>query len=168
MTTDRKSEVREPDPFHALDLLLFADQFYLAFHKLPENPPPWGWPRYFLLCHANELALKAHLAHHGASAEELQKVFKHDLKKLLKAVIKKGLPLTHDTQGKIKLLSKAHAKLRHRYPGEGPVYVIEPFVAAAQELLDSVSTDIRGAPNYSWTWLVEIIPKSVVSIQTIA
>jgi HEPN domain len=140
----RKSKVTEPDPFQALDLLQFADQFYFAFRKLPERPPPEGWPRYFLLCHSIELALKAYLAQHGASPEELQNVFRHDLKQLLKAAIKKRLPLAQDTQDKIKLLRKAHTKLRHRYPGKGPVYVIEPFIPVARELLVAVSNDVRG------------------------
>ena len=92
------------------------------------------------------MALKAYLAQHGASPDELREVFNHDLKKLLKAAVKNGLPLAQDTQDKIKLLSKAHTQLRHRYPGKGPVYVIEPFIAIAQELLNVVSIEVRGAP----------------------
>jgi hypothetical protein len=43
-----------------------AVQFQRAFGELPDpGYPPHDWPRYFMLCHAIELALKAFLAHKG-------------------------------------------------------------------------------------------------------
>jgi hypothetical protein len=43
------------------DLLPFkvlkrAEEFVQAYRDLPKTPPP-SWPRYFLFCHAIELAL---------------------------------------------------------------------------------------------------------------
>jgi hypothetical protein len=48
------------------DFFARAVQFHRAFSELKEpNYPPDDWPRYFMLCHAIELALKAFLAHKG-------------------------------------------------------------------------------------------------------
>jgi hypothetical protein len=134
----------EPNPFTAFEYLDFADQFYNAFRELRERPPPLSWPRYFLLCHSIELALKAYLAMYGATPEKLKNNFRHKLDKLVDEAAKKGLPLTATTQETIKLLNKAHTGYRHRYPGEGPVYVIEQFIPTARELLTTVSNAIRG------------------------
>jgi hypothetical protein len=53
-------------PLRALDYLGRAEDFFEAFCDLPENYPPRSWPRYFMLCHAIELSLKAYLAAQGA------------------------------------------------------------------------------------------------------
>jgi hypothetical protein len=123
----------KPDPyahFRPIQYLDFADQFYIAFHQLPQRPPPFSWPRYFLLCHSIELALKAYLAQVGAALEQLKRDFGHKLDRLVDEAVKKGLPLPTATQETIKLLNKAHTEYRHRYPDEqGPVYVIEHFIA---------------------------------------
>jgi hypothetical protein len=136
----------EPDelPFLPFDYLDFAEQFHAAFHELPERPAPLSWPRYFLLCHSIELALKAYLALVGTTPEQLKKDFGHKLNQLVDEAVEKGLPLTTTTQEEIKHLNVAHTEFRHRYPGVGPVYIIEQFIPAAKELLDAVSTAIRG------------------------
>jgi hypothetical protein len=60
----------ELNPFLPFEYLNFAEQFHNAFHELAERHPTASWPRYFLLCHSIELALKAHLLLRGASPEE--------------------------------------------------------------------------------------------------
>ena len=72
-----------------------AMEFEKAYYALPETPPP-SWPRYFLLCHMIELALKTFLKFHGKSESDL-KAIGHDLKKLLKRATKLGLTLTPET-----------------------------------------------------------------------
>jgi HEPN domain len=136
--------------FRPIQYLDFADQFYSAFHQLPERPPPFSWPRYFLLCHSIELALKAYLAQVGATLEQLKYDFGHKLDKLVDEAVKKGLPLPTTTQETIKLLNKAHTEFRHRYPGEGTVYVIEHFIPAVRELLTTVSNAIRGPGSVTY------------------
>jgi hypothetical protein len=66
----------EPDelaylPFEYLD---YAEQFFEAFKQLPEERPEGrpSWPRYFLLCHSIELALKAYLALGGTTPGQLR------------------------------------------------------------------------------------------------
>jgi hypothetical protein len=91
-----------------------AAEFERAYHAVPPTPPPC-WPRYFLLCHSIELALKAWLMLHGKSAAKLQKKFGHDLEKLFKLAEQCGLQLTRDTQEAIKCLAEAHIKYWARY-----------------------------------------------------
>ena len=143
----------EPDelaylPFEYLD---YAEQFFEAFKQLPEERPegPPSWPRYFLLCHSIELALKAYLARRGATPEQLRKFeLRHNLDQLMDEAVEKGLPLPTPTQELIKALSEAHSKFWHRYPTDdelaNKVYVIEQFIPAARELLSTVNNAIRG------------------------
>jgi HEPN domain len=134
----------EPNPFTAFDYLDYAIQFHNAFHELKQQPPPLSWPRYFLLCHSIELALKAYLAKLGVTPEQLQYDFGHKLDKLVGEAVDKGLHLKTETNDAIKALNDAHIEYRHRYPGEGPVYIIEQFIPAAHELLNAVSMEVRG------------------------
>jgi hypothetical protein len=102
-------------PLSAVEHLNYADQFYEAFCQLPERQPPRSWPRYFLLCHSIELALKAHLARRGATPEQLRKFeLRHNLDQLMDEAVEKGLPLPRPTQELIKALSEAHSKFWHR------------------------------------------------------
>jgi hypothetical protein len=117
-----------------------AVEFEKAYHAVPE-PPPFSWPRYFLLCHSIELALKAWLMLHGVSEAELQKFeVRHNLKNLLELAERRGLKLTPDTQEAIKLLAEAHAKHWARYPKEEAhtVFAIEQFETNVTELLQEV------------------------------
>jgi hypothetical protein len=104
-----KRKITKPDPlqrFRPNQFLDFADQFYSAFHELRKRPPPFSWPRYFLLCHSIELALKAYLAEHGATVDQLKDDFGHKLDKLVDKAAKKGLPLPTTTQETISSSTK--------------------------------------------------------------
>jgi hypothetical protein len=80
----------DPIPFAEFEYLDYAVQFYQTFHKAPTFHPI-SWPRYFLLCHSLELALKAYLAKLGATTEHLRKLERrHNLNKLLDEVVEKG------------------------------------------------------------------------------
>jgi HEPN domain-containing protein len=123
-----------------------AMEFEEAYHAVPEMPP-LSWPRYFLLCHSIELALKAFLTLHGESESDLM-LIGHDLKKLLKHAEKCGLKLDPDTQDAIKRLAKAHKHHWARYPNENirRVYAIEQFEKNATELLQQVRVAIYPPP----------------------
>jgi hypothetical protein len=49
-----------PEGLKHFDYFEYARQFLTAYDGLPERPPPKSWPRYFMLCHAIELALKGY------------------------------------------------------------------------------------------------------------
>jgi hypothetical protein len=140
----------EANPFTAFEYLAYADQFYYSFYKLPDLHPSISWPRYFLLCHSLELALKAYLAKLGATTEHLRKLERrHNLNKLLDEVVEKGLHLTSGTQEGIRALAEAHSKFWHRYPRDDgiiEVFVIEQFIPAAHELINEVCKAVHGVP----------------------
>jgi hypothetical protein len=58
-------------PLLYVDLFRRAEEFLQAYRDLPKDRPPPDWPRYFLLCHSIELALKAYLSWQGTSASGL-------------------------------------------------------------------------------------------------
>jgi HEPN domain-containing protein len=132
------------------DLVHRAADFYAAYHTLTKASPnalPPSWPRYFLLSHSIELTLKAFLAVHGKTSEELRKKFGHDLNKLLKEATNRGLVLGPDARKDIALLEIAHNNHWARYPNEDskPVVVIEEFEKTAFELLEQVRSAIQAA-----------------------
>lgn len=143
------SHERYPEFLDRFDLLDRAEEFYVAFKALPATPPP-SWPRYFMLCHAVELVLKAYLSSQGMRRGELKKMERrHNLVRLLTDAVNAGLEIGPLARGEIGMLSEAHSKFWHRYPKQDgkPVFVIDPFEPYAIELLEAVAVAIRG-PQY--------------------
>ena len=143
----------QPQPCPEFGFYAYAGQFYDAFNKLGADHlhPSISWPRYFLLCHSIELALKAYLAKLGATPKQLKFELGHKLAELVDEAVGKGLRLTPETQDNIKALAKAHFNYWHRYPWEWEnsdgVYVIEQFIRAAHELINEVCKEVHGV---SW------------------
>ena len=134
-------------PFDFFDL---AKDFMHAYKTCPSMRPP-EWPSYFLFCHAIELSLKAFLALHGLSREELaSKTYGHNLASLMTKAVELGLQFSKtDTMPNILLLNEAHTEYWPRYPRAKakPVFVIDNFDADADDLFRSVSTALyRGVP----------------------
>jgi HEPN domain-containing protein len=143
-----------PDTLRPGDHLRLSEDFYQAFHDLPRRHPPQSWPRYFMLCHAVELALKAYLFYRGKTPKELKAPkIRHSLKELLTEATNAGLLLSTSAQNDILLMDEAHEEFWHRYPKEDskPVYTIEQFDSPARELLDAVSVALynTGTPSGS-------------------
>lgn len=135
-----------PEELIPYDFFGRAVQFKRAFGELPEpDYPPHDWPRYFMLCHAIELALKAYLALKGATYAQL-KDFRHDLTAARIEATNKGLSLTPSTQVAIDTLSEAHTKFWHRYPtvegGPWSFPLIGQFEGAARELIEQVDKQL--------------------------
>ena len=132
----------EPDelaylPFEYLD---YAEQFFEAFEQLPEERPggPPSWPRYFLLCHSIELALKAYLALRGSTPGQLrQSERRHNLDQLVNEAVEKGLALPPLAQERIELLHKAHKKYWHRYPPDDGVFKVYVLSSSPPLLVNS-------------------------------
>jgi len=110
------------------EFLDLAEEVLWTYHKAPSTKQPY-WPRYFLLCHAVQLVLKAYLVLHGFTQDELQRNFRHDLKKLLDEADKLGLAISQAARSEIKILNEAHTKYWPRYPRKvsRPVFVIKHF-----------------------------------------
>jgi len=135
-------------PVADLQHLELAEEFYKAFRDLPQNGPsgvPVNWPRYFALCHAIELALKAFLLAHGWSDQQTRDFkFRHNISKLMTEAIALGLNISPTARSEIDLLSEAHKKYLPRYPQGGAVFTIEQFEQPFVELLTAVALAIRG------------------------
>jgi hypothetical protein len=140
-----------PDnPIYYLEALDRAEVFYGAFRQLPpEETITKSWPRYFLLCHAIELALDAFLASRGVKPKDLQNPsFGHKIAPLMDDAIVRGLKIGTSAADAIKRLDEGHRNYWARYPRleGGPIFVIEEFEPYVVELLKAVAMAIRG-PN---------------------
>ena len=130
------------------DMLERAEEFLEAFRQLPIPERRWiSWPRYFLLCHAIELGLKAFLASRGVQETELRRDFAHKLDALMREALCKGLNghVGILAAGELRLLDEAHKKHWARYPREErkPVLMIDNYEPYVAELLRGVSKAIR-------------------------
>jgi|SRR6516225_12095013 len=135
------------NPVLHLDFLKLADEFLWTYHHAPPTRPPY-WPRYFLLCHAIELVVKAYLALHGFTQDQLQDNFGHDLKKLLDEADKLGLAISQSARSEIKMLNEAHRRHWARYPRKVsiPVFVIKHFEPSVEELFSAVRSKADVSP----------------------
>jgi hypothetical protein len=136
---------------YAYDALDRAEEFFVAFQQLPPLPRGrWiSWPRYFLLCHAVEIGLKAFLVSRGVPEPELRTAkFGHKIAPLMLEARDKGLNIGVLAASEIMQLHEVHAKYWQRYPREEgkPVFAIESFEPYVRELLQAVSKSIRGGP----------------------
>ncbi|WP_316237651.1 hypothetical protein [Bradyrhizobium sp. SZCCHNR1015] len=138
-------------PIESHRFLDLAEDFYQAFRDLPEKAPsglPISWPRYFMLCHAVELALKAFLLAHGVPLKDLEsnQIFGHQLDALLKEADERGLEIGPQERAELEKLHAAHTGYWPRYPMKeaGPVFLIEPFEPCVVKLLVAVRAAIRG------------------------
>ena len=105
-------------------------------------------PRFFLLCHAIELVLKAYIAsRRPITDDELKKRFGHDLTKLLDEAIRLGLNVSSSAESEIEKLTEAHVAYLVEYPNEAAyrVLVSEYFVERdMDELFKAVRDKIAG------------------------
>ena len=104
-----------------------------------------SWPRYFCVCHAIELALKAWLSFRGEDEKRLIG-YGHDLQAAMSSAQAQGLSLSSDSVDAVGLLSPVHKELLPRYPlrtGK-PIPTIEQFEVNAIEILEAACEAIRG------------------------
>ena len=116
-----------PDnPIYYLEALDRAEVFYGAFRQLPpEETITKSWPRYFLLCHAIELALDAFLASRGVKPKDLPyHPFGLMIEPLTDAAIARGLKIDTSAADAIKRLDEAH----RNYLGALPSFRRWPYI----------------------------------------
>ena len=105
-----------PNPLIAFPYLVMAEQFLFAYQNAAEQNPP-NWPKYFLGCHAVELAFKSFLFAKGTTEKELEdSKVRHNLLALLKLAEEKGLMLSAETVDGVAHLAQAHSNFWNRYP----------------------------------------------------
>jgi HEPN domain-containing protein len=121
-----------------------AEEFRQAYRDLPGSKPPPDWPRYFLLCHSIELALKAYLSGQGTSESNLREYpRRHSLKTLITDATNLGLSIGAKARAEIEKLDEAHANFWPRYPnrdagGTKPVFIVDQFEPYVDKLFDAV------------------------------
>lgn len=134
-------------PVADLQYFELAEEYYQAFRHLPPNGPsgiPVNWPRYFVLCHAVELALNAFLLAHGMTEQQL-KGQGHNISALMSEAILRGLKVDSTVRSEIELLTEPHQKFWPRYPRQnGPVVIVDQLEKPSVELLKAVRLAIRG------------------------
>jgi hypothetical protein len=118
-----------------------AKEVLWTYYNAPSTKPPY-WPRYFLLCHAVELVLKAYIGLHRDLTKD---DFIHDLKKLLDEAINLGLRISPLARHELELLNEAHTKYWPRYPNANRVFVIEHFEQHVDGLFKAVRRAFGGS-----------------------
>jgi hypothetical protein len=107
------------------ELLERAEAFW-TYHKASPAKP-----RYYLLCHAIKLVLKAYIAsRRSLTRSELEATFSHDLTKLLEEAIDLGLVLSPSTESEIERLTQEGVKYFVCYPKESSnrIFFLDHFV----------------------------------------
>lgn len=98
-------------------------------------------PRYFLICHAFELILKAAILATGGSQEELWKELGHDLDACWKRAADLGYTASHpDAHGVVYWLSDFHKDHAFRYRKTG--YITVPRAEDVIDIFESVHAEI--------------------------
>jgi HEPN domain-containing protein len=124
-----------------------ARQFRRAYEKLPSETEA-DWPKYLLVFHAVELALKAYLIACEVSAEDLKDNFGHDLKKLLDEAVNRGLTLPPGCKETIAELGGRFLKpgqaaipphIRIRYPLDDAVWTLRQFDPHIEHVFQAVA-----------------------------
>jgi hypothetical protein len=115
----------------------------LRAHQKPSNIRR----RYILLRHTIELILKAYIAsHRRRTADELKKLFGHDLTKLLDEAIRLGLSISPSAENGIESLTEGHKEyLAHPNETAYRILVSEYFVERdIDELFKAVRQKMAG------------------------
>ena len=105
-----------------------------------------NWPRYFLLAHAAELAIRSVLVHAKTAGERAagQEPGNHDLAVLYAYACNLGLKSNPKVLDELQYLSEIHKNHVARYPkSPGQVWVASEFDDAVEALLSDTWQHIR-------------------------
>ena len=130
-----------PQNLRSHEFLRLAHSFYEAYLNCIELMPP-NPPKYFLGCHAVELALKSYLLSVGVPIEAIvnTREYGHDIGKLLDDALNKKLILSQADIDHIRRLNEVHSQFWNRYPIEWgvPIYIVDQNDSAIAHLLKAV------------------------------
>jgi hypothetical protein len=152
--TPKQAKNSPANPHAAFEFLQMAEQFFGGYKLIPDRRP-MDFAKYFLFCHAIEVALKAYLIKTGDSVDDVKSKYRHDLVQLLRSCRKRGLAITDRDVDWLSSLGPPHKRYDARYPKEdwsqGGMPTIQQFEAEGLKLLDAVATAVHGAPMIrSW------------------
>lgn len=143
----KKHNPEYPASQRSYEFLRLARQFHEAYVNCVDISP-MNTPKYFLGCHAIELALKSYLLMKGVDIEDCYKKYGHSIKKALNKCLKLGLILDENDITHLKRLDKAHSLFWNRYPIEcaPEIYVVDQNDIAIANLLKAVDPYQRYGP----------------------
>ncbi len=146
--TPKQPKSSPANPHAAFEFLQMAEQFFGGYKLIPDRHP-MDFAKYFLFCHAIEVALKAYLIKTGDSVDDVKSKYGHDLVRLLRSCRKRGLAITDRDVAWLSSLGEPHKRYWARYPKEdwsqGGIPTVPQFEAEGLKLLDAVATAVRGA-----------------------
>jgi hypothetical protein len=138
-----------PQNLRPNEFLRLAQNFYAAYLNCIDLMPP-NAPKYFLGCHAVELALKSYLLSVGVEIDTIvsPKNYGHDIDKLLDAALDKKLILCESDIDHLRRLNEVHSQFWNRYPIEWgvPIYIVDQNDDAIANLLKAVDPYKRYGP----------------------
>lgn len=124
-----------------------AEGYLSAARQLDEHAGQFS-PKYFLLCHAIELALKAFILAMGGTEKETRKI-KHDLTAAWSRAVALGLqPKNAEFSGIVERLAKPHKDYSFRY-GKSWTHILprsDLFEAAVSDLINDVTPTVMDCP----------------------
>jgi hypothetical protein len=137
-----------PHPFEPQRYLARGRQFRrVAMHLVDMDGPEPNWPKYFLLTHAIELAIKAYISSRedaGAPAPAAKEPANHDLLGLYDYAVLYGLKRSPLVTNDLPHISDLHQVHYARYPQTSvkPVAMISQYDDLADELFADVQKAI--------------------------
>jgi hypothetical protein len=117
---------------------------YLSAAKLLGEDLSYFSPKYFLLSHAIELAIKAYILGKGDSERATKKI-KHDLDAALVRAVELGLQPSTDLQKIVRRIAPAHRDYSFRYSSQTWTHFLpstDSFESTVAELIKQVSADL--------------------------
>jgi hypothetical protein len=124
-----------------------AEAYLAAARRLDEHAGQFS-PKYFLLCHAIELALKAYILARGGTEKETKKI-RHDLIAAWFRAVDLGIqPTNAELHGIVLRVAPPHADYSFRY-GKRWTHILpraEVFDAAVSDLIKDVSSTVMDHP----------------------
>jgi len=137
-----------PHPFEPQRLLARGRQFRrVAIELVDMDGPEPNWPKYFLITHAIELAIKAYIVSRegvGAPAPAVNRPANHDLVGLYDYAVLYGLNRSPLVTSDLPHISELHQVHYARYPQANvkPVAMISQYDDLADELFADVQKAI--------------------------
>jgi hypothetical protein len=124
-----------------------AEAYLVAARQLDDHPGHFS-PKYFLLSHAVELALKAYVLAKGDAERETRKI-RHDLDAALSRAVALGLTSSTELQNVVRLVAPPHRDYSFRYGNSSQTHILrraDNFEATVSALISDVSAALPEHP----------------------
>jgi hypothetical protein len=121
---------------------------YLSAAKQLDGHASHFSPKYFLLCHAIELALKAYILGQGGTEKEAKKI-RHDLTAAWSRAVALGFPSSTELETIVRLVAPPHRDYSFRYSNQSWTHMLPSanmFDVTVSGLIQQVSATLPENP----------------------